>query len=144
MFPRAGASMAILFLYVYVCLFSSCACVYVSEYYEASESCRELAYIRGILEDFYGEPLPPTPLYINNAACISMGNLPVFSERQKHIPIRVAHLKECTAERMVELKPVNTKFELADIGTKALPSPAFVMLCDVILGKVSFSSVQGF
>ena len=115
-----------------------------AEYYEASESCRELAYIRGILEDFYGEPLPPTPLYIDNAACISMGNLPVFSERQKHIPIRVAHLKECTAERMVELKPVSTKFELADIGTKALPSPAFVMLRDVILGKVSFSSVQGF
>ena len=113
-----------------------------AEYYEASESCRELAYIRGILEDFYGVQLPPTPLYIDNAACISMGNLPVFSERQKHIPIRVAHLKGCTAEKMVELMPVSTKFELADIGTKALPASAFTMLRDVILGKVTFSQVQ--
>ena len=68
----------------------------------------------------------------------------MFSERQKHIPIRVAHLKECTAEKMVELMPVSTKFELADIGTKALPAPAFTMLRDVILGKVTFSQVQGF
>jgi hypothetical protein len=37
-----------------------------AEYYEASEGCRELIYIRGILEDFYGQPLPPTPMYIDN------------------------------------------------------------------------------
>ena len=30
------------------------------EYYGASEGCRELAYIRGILEDFYGSVLSPT------------------------------------------------------------------------------------
>jgi hypothetical protein len=29
-----------------------------AEYYEASEGCRELIYIRGILEDFYGVTLP--------------------------------------------------------------------------------------
>ena len=29
-----------------------------AEYYEASEGCRELAYIRGILKDFYG-PIHP-------------------------------------------------------------------------------------
>jgi hypothetical protein len=56
----------------------------------------------------------------------------------------VAHLKECTAEKMVELMSVGTKFELADIGTKTLPSPSFTMLRDVILGKVTFSQVQGF
>jgi hypothetical protein len=33
-----------------------------AEYYEASEGCRELIYIREILEDFHGEPLPPTPM----------------------------------------------------------------------------------
>jgi len=38
-----------------------------AEYYEASEGCRELIYIRGILEDFYGVTLPLTPMYIDNA-----------------------------------------------------------------------------
>ena len=74
-----------------------------AEYYEASEGCRELIYVRGILEDFYGQPLPPTPMYINRG----------------------------------------TKFQLADIGTKALPAPVFLPLQDVILGKVSFSDLQG-
>jgi len=114
-----------------------------AEYYEASEGCRELIYIRGILEDFYGETLPPTPMYIDNAACIAMGKMPVFSERQKHIPIRVCHLKECCDEGIVELRHIGTKYQLADIGTKALPAPVFLPLRDVILGKVSFSDLQG-
>ena len=114
-----------------------------AEYYEASEGCRELVFIRGILEDFYGETLPPTPIYIDNAACIAMGKMPVFSERQKHIPIRVCHLKECCDEGIVELRHIGTKYQLADIGTKALPAPVFLPLRDVVLGKVSFSDLQG-
>jgi hypothetical protein len=118
-------------------------CSAASECYEAREGCRELIYIRGILKDFYGQPLPPTPMYIDNAACIAMGKMPVFSERQKHIPIRVCHLKECCDEGIVELRHIGTKYQLADIGTKALPAPVFLPLRDVILGKVSFSDLQG-
>ena len=77
-----------------------------TEYYEASEGCRELTYIRGILEDFYGSALPPTPMYIDNEACIAMGKTPVFSERQEHIPIRMCHLKECCAEKLVSSVPI--------------------------------------
>ncbi len=113
------------------------------EYYEASEGCRELIYIRGILEDFYSQPLPPTPMYIDNSACIAMGKMPVFSECQKHIPIRICHLKECCDEGIVELRHIGTKYQFADIGTKALPTPVFLPLRDAILGKVSFSDLQG-
>jgi hypothetical protein len=82
-------------------------------------------------------------MYIDNAACIAMGKMAVFSERQKHIPIRVCHLKECCDEGIVELRHIGTKYQLADIGTKALPALAFIPLRDVILGKVSFSDLQG-
>jgi hypothetical protein len=114
-----------------------------AEYCEASEGCRELIYIRGILEDFYSQPLPPTPMYIDNTSCIDMGKMPVFSERQKHIPIRTCHLKECCDEGIVELRHIGTKYQLTDIGTKTLPAPVFLPLRDVILGKVSFSDLQG-
>ena len=116
----------------------------VAEHSEASEGCRELAYVRGILNDFYGAACPPTPTYIDNRACIAMAKMPVFSEKQKHIPIRVCHLRECCKDRMVELRPIGTKFEVADIGTKALPEPAFVMLRDVMLGITTFHELQGF
>jgi hypothetical protein len=56
-----------------------------AEYYDASEGCCELICIRGIVEDFYGQPLSPTPMYIDNASCITRGKMPVFRERQKHI-----------------------------------------------------------
>jgi len=44
---------------------------------------------------------------------------------------------------MVELRPIGTRFEVADFGTKALPEPAFVMLCYVLLGLTTFSELRG-
>ena len=71
-----------------------------------------------------------------------MGQMPQFTEKQKHIPIRICHLKECCDDGMVELSPVATSNQLADIGTKALPLPAFNRLKEVISGRVSFSSIN--
>jgi len=79
-----------------------------AEYFEASEACREIAFVRGILED----ALILTPLFIDNEAAITMGKLPQFTERQKHIPIRICHLKECAANKLVELRPIPTRNEL--------------------------------
>ena len=46
-------------------------------------------------------------------------------------------------EEIIELRHMGTKYQLADIGTKALPAPVFLPLRDAILGKVSFSHLQG-
>ena len=114
-----------------------------AEYYEASEACREIAFIRSILSDFYAiERLAPTPLLIDNRAAIAMGNTPQFTEKQKHIPIRICHLKECCAEGMVELWPVSTKNEMADIGTKALGTDAFGHIKPIIFGHRPLSTVM--
>jgi len=114
-----------------------------AEYYEASEGCCELAYLCGILKDFNGAECPSIPTYIDNQACIAMAKMPVFSEKQKHIPIRVCHLRECCSNKMVELRPIGMRFEVADIGTKVLPEPAFVMLRNVLLGLTTLSDLQG-
>ena len=71
-----------------------------------------------------------------------MSKLPQFTEKQKHIPIRICHLKECCGERLVELHPVDTKNQLADIGTKALAQPAFERLKSVLFGKIKFADVN--
>jgi hypothetical protein len=64
------------------------------EYYEGSEECREVVFIRSIMEDFYKCNLDPTTLLIDNQTVIYMSKLPQFTEKQKHIPIRICHLKE--------------------------------------------------
>ena len=43
---------------------------------------------------------------------------------------------------MVELHPVDTKNQLADIGTKALAQPAFERLKSVLFGKITFSDIN--
>ena len=91
---------------------------------------------------FYDKDIVPTPLHIDNHACIEMGQMPQFTEKQKHIPIRICHLKECCDDGMVELRPVSTANQLADIGTKALPQAAFNRLKEVIAGRMSFSSIN--
>jgi len=115
-----------------------------AEYYEGSEACREIAFVRGILEDFYETKLPPTPLYIDNTAAIAMGKLPQFTERQKHIPIRICHLKECAADGLIDLQPILTRHELAHISTKALASPCFQRLKEELLGKVRFTDLLSY
>jgi hypothetical protein len=47
-----------------------------AEYYEGSEACREVAFIRSIMEDFNECNLDPTPLLIDNQAAICMSKLP--------------------------------------------------------------------
>ena len=54
-----------------------------AEYYEASEGCRELIYIRAIIEDF----------------------------RDNHCPIRMCHLTECCDEGIVELRHIGPKYQ---------------------------------
>jgi len=70
-----------------------------AEYYEASEGCCELAYIHGIWKDFYSAECPCTPTYIDNQTCIATAKMPVFSRKQKHIPIRVCHLCDCCSKQ---------------------------------------------
>jgi len=43
---------------------------------------------------------------------------------------------------VVELRPIGTRFEVAEIGTKALLEPAFVMLRNVLLGLTTLSELQ--
>jgi len=52
------------------------------------------------------------------------------------------HLRECWSNKMVVLRPIGTRFKGADIGTKALSEPAFVMLRNVLLGITTFSELQ--
>ena len=93
------------------------------------------------LEGLLWRRVPIHPDILRQAICIAMAKMPVFSDKQKHI--RVCHLCECCSNKMVELRPSGTRFEVADIGTKALPEPAFVMLRNVLLGLTTFSDLQG-
>jgi hypothetical protein len=87
------------------------------------------------------DPLVPTLLMIDNQAAMAMRQMPQFTEKQKHIPICMCHLKKCCAEGLVQLYPASFKNELADIGTKALGEDAFMCIKSVITGNVRLSAI---
>jgi hypothetical protein len=121
------------------------------EYNEASEACQEIAFVRGILSEFYGQdetyPLVPTPLMIDNQAAIAMGPMPQFTEKQKHIPIRMCHLKECCADGLVHLYPVSTRSAILSTDpnlelTHNRPSKAGCVIAHVTSTDASRGSVR--
>eukprot|EP00961_Rhodomonas_salina_P145811 1962791-Rhodomonas_salina.1 len=53
----------------------------------------------------------------------------------KHIDMRVFRLREICDDGHMILQKVGTDEQVADAFTKALPKPAFIRHCDIMLGK---------
>ncbi|GJU86054.1 hypothetical protein Tco_1293600 [Tanacetum coccineum] len=80
--------------------------------------------MRSQLSD-YGFVLNKIPLYCDNQSAIALCCNSVQHSRSKHIDIRHHFIKEQVERRVVELYFVETKYQLADIFTKALPRERF-------------------
>ncbi|GJS32447.1 putative ribonuclease H-like domain-containing protein [Tanacetum coccineum] len=76
--------------------------------------------MRSQLKD-YGFEFNKIPLYCDNKSAIALYCNNVQHSRSKHIDIRHHFIREQVENRVVELYFVETKYQLADILTKALP-----------------------
>ncbi|GJV81552.1 copia protein [Tanacetum coccineum] len=72
------------------------------------------------------------PLYCDNQSAIALCCNSVQHSRSKHIDIRHHFIKEQVERRIVELYFVETKYQLADIFTKALPRERFKTLLPLL------------
>ncbi|GJY79357.1 retrovirus-related pol polyprotein from transposon TNT 1-94 [Tanacetum coccineum] len=79
------------------------------------------------------------PLYCDNQSAIALCCNSVQHSRSKHIDIRHHFFKEQVERRVVELYFVETKYQLADIFTKALPRERFETILP-LLGVKQMSS----
>ncbi|GJR52861.1 hypothetical protein Tco_1403382 [Tanacetum coccineum] len=78
------------------------------------------------------------PLYCNNKSAIALCCNNIQHSRSKHIDVRYHFIKEQMENEVVELYFVRTKYQLADIFTKALTQERFSFL-DEKLGMRSMS-----
>ncbi|GJU49902.1 hypothetical protein Tco_1219457 [Tanacetum coccineum] len=95
-----------------------------AEYIALSGCCAQVLWMRSQLSD-YGLVLNKIPLYCDNQSAIALCCNSVQHSRSKHIDIRHHFIKEQVERRVVELYFVETKYQLADIFTKALPRERF-------------------
>nr|GEX44035.1 Gag-Pol polyprotein [Tanacetum cinerariifolium] len=98
-----------------------------AEYVALSASCTQVLWMRTQLKD-YGFNYNKTPLYCDSQSAIAISCNPVQHSRTKHIHTRYHFIKEQVKNGIIELYFVRTKYQLADMFTKALPEDRFKYL----------------
>jgi len=74
----------------------------------------------------------PTKIYVDTSSAIALAKNPVFDDKSKHIDTRFHYLKDCIANKKVEVKYVKTQDQVADIFTKPLKYDVFVKMRDMV------------
>nr|GFA58842.1 retrovirus-related Pol polyprotein from transposon TNT 1-94 [Tanacetum cinerariifolium] len=98
-----------------------------AEYVSLSACCAPVLWMRTQLIN-YGFHFDKIPMYCDSKAAIAISCNPVQHSRTKHIDVRYHFIKEKVEKDIVELFFVGTKYQLADLFTKALPVERFKYL----------------
>ena len=91
-----------------------------SEYYAASECCKELLLICALLAELGMAQQSATVMYEDNAACISYSKNNTCHARTKHIDNRAYKLRDSVIAGDITLVHVGTDHQLADMLTKTM------------------------
>nr|GEX47981.1 copia protein [Tanacetum cinerariifolium] len=97
------------------------------EYVSLSMCCAQVLWMRTQLT-YYGFHVDKIPMYCDSKAAIAISCNLVQHFCTKHIDVRYHFIKEKVEKGIVELFFVETKYQLADLFTKALPVERFQYL----------------
>nr|GEV13113.1 copia protein [Tanacetum cinerariifolium] len=90
-----------------------------AKYIALSGYCAQILWMRSQLTD-YGLGFNKIPMYYDNKIAIALCCNNVQHSKSKHIDIKYHFIKENVENGVIELYFVNTKYQLADLFTKAL------------------------
>ena len=65
---------------------------------------------------------------------LELANTPKLRPRTKHLAIQLHHFRQYILDKTITVKKVDTKYQRADIMTKALPRDPFQLLRKTING----------
>ena len=99
-----------------------------SEYRAMASAASELTWLVRLLEELGVSTLKPITLHCDNQSAIYIAKNPVFHDRTKHIEVDCHFTRDKVLEGLIQLTYLPTKSQLADLFTKALPSPHFKQL----------------
>ena len=70
----------------------------------------------------------------DNSGALELAKSPKMRPRTKHLHLVYHHFREHVCKRIVQLFPISTNFQLADIYTKPLPKELFIKFRKSIMG----------
>lgn len=95
------------------------------------ETIKEFLFLRDIFLEL-GINTGQNIILTDSKSAIELANNPEHHAKTKHIDIQYHLVRECVQDKIISLEYIPTKDELADILTKALDSPNFKRLRDLI------------
>lgn len=101
-----------------------------AEYMAAFESAQECIWLRALfmLIGHREVTMEPTPILCDNNAAINLSEDPTLHARVKHVDIKYHFLRERVQSKEICVRYINTKYNVADLFTKALATPIFTWL----------------
>jgi hypothetical protein len=96
-----------------------------SEYKSLANATAELIWVQAILGELGVIQRRPPVLWCDNIGATYLSANPVFHARTKHIEIDFHFVRERVARKLLEIRFISSKDQLADIFTKPLPLPQF-------------------
>ena len=101
-----------------------------AEYVALASCVKEVLWVRQLFAELRLEELlgGPTIVHCDNQAAIVCAQDPVPRAKSRHIDVRYHMIRNAVEEGHIRLEYVQTKLNLADILTKALPKPRHIEL----------------
>ena len=112
-----------------------------AEFIGTCACAQEIQFCRKLADDLGFRQYTPTPLFEDNMACITLAEHGHFAGRSKHIHLSWMFISDFIRDGILKLHLVPTTQQVADIGTKALPSPLFCTLLYIVFGLVKLDYV---
>ena len=103
---------------------SSCEAEYIAA---ATASCQGV-WLARLLPELRGEESGTITLKVDNQSGIQLSKNLVFHDCNKHIDVKYHYIRQCIEEGRVDVEPIDSKLQLADIMTKALGRDQFLQL----------------
>jgi histone deacetylase 1/2 len=113
-----------------------------AEYKAVANATAEVIWIEALLKELGVRQQSPPVLWCDNIGATYLSSNPVFHARTKHIEIDFHFVRERVAQKLLQVRFVSSKDQLADIFTKPLPLPLFEE-CKRNLNMLSPIEIEG-
>jgi histone deacetylase 1/2 len=97
-----------------------------AEYKAVANATAEIIWVQSLVRELGIPQARPPVLWCDNIGATYLSSNPVFHARTKHIEVDYHFVRERVAQKLLCIKFISSKDQLADIFTKPLPQPQFV------------------
>ena len=112
-----------------------------AEYVALSQAMRDvipfldqMRELDSVFKDQSPKPTIHCSLFEDNNGALELAKEPRYRPRTKHIAIKYHHFREHVKNGSISINPIDTRDQIADQFTKALPTSTFQFLCHKLLG----------